>query len=1048
MRVQFITWTLVGLAALSIPLPATVSLNVATAAPIDDFNYAAALYKKKRWEASATAFREFLKANPRHERAPFAQLYLGLALVNQNDFKTARSVLQDYVQRYPKSDYLPDALYRVGECSYYLNDSEAADTQLREFLKKYPDHALRQWALPYLGDTQLRLNRPAQAIPFFDKALEDYPQGRLQSDAALGLARAYKLVDKPKEAKEYFQKLTADPRPGYGDRALQGLASLSYEAGEYEQSAKLFEQLIEKYPESDLIPTARLNAGFSHYRLEQFQEAAKHFNEAVKTPEQKDTATYWEALSLTEAGQTQPATKLFIELVKPGSSAPPDLQAESYFQLGEFALAKAQYADASKAFVGAVEALPNGPRAAEAAYFAAQSRMSGDDMPTALQLATRFEQDYSKSEYAAENALLFGRIWEQQATEEGIAPSEKKSLREKALDRYREVATANADQPIALKAHYYEAAMLEQLERYEESLVAAEKVIPAFQPMDDASRTAVLPYIDIFTIAARSALAIEKWDTVVSIASAYLNIAPSGDDADVAYATRALAHMALKQSQPALEDWQRLQAISTDKDLIYPVAIDLAERFYNTNDWANAEKLFASASENAPTDEPKAEALAGVGWSQFEQENFAPAAKSFGEAEQLAAKDSAVITEAAYMRGRALDASGDKTAAAEAYAHAFETYRPKNAAKQGAEAESSLRNVYLSGLQQARTWRELKNVEKASQAYEATLVTFPNPANLDRLLDEWALLHYEAGQFDKADALFQRLIDSVPESPLAQEARLSLAESGLVNGQVADAVATLKSLTTTDNVAPSIKERAMYLLIGLSSENSRWAELIALAEQFLKSFPDSPDATAVAYQLADAAVQTGKLDLAETAIKQVLAAPEDSLARKSEWFPRVWILAAEVGHQRGDLNTVEKAVERLAALPEQPVYAYQVDQVLGQAYLKKARFDDARAAFQKVLDAPNSRLTITAARAQYGIAQTYFLQENWKESQAAAFRAYSLYQFPEIQAPALLMVARSDEALGNTKAAMTAYADVIKEFPDTPYAKEADPQLKRLQPKS
>jgi TolA-binding protein len=76
------------------------------------------------------------------------------------------------------------------------------------------------------------------------------------------------------------------------------------------------------------------------------------------------------------------------------------------------------------------------------------------------------------------------------------------------------------------------------------------------------------------------------------------------------------------------------------------------------------------------------------------------------------------------------------------------------------------------------------------------------------------------------------------------------------------------------------------------------------------------------------------------------------------------------------------------------------------------------------------------------------LQERWEEARTAAFKVYTLYKFPEWQAPALFMAGLSDEALGERQKAASAFADVVKEFPNTEYADQAREKLAKLGRKS
>ena len=75
------------------------------------------------------------------------------------------------------------------------------------------------------------------------------------------------------------------------------------------------------------------------------------------------------------------------------------------------------------------------------------------------------------------------------------------------------------------------------------------------------------------------------------------------------------------------------------------------------------------------------------------------------------------------------------------------------------------------------------------------------------------------------------------------------------------------------------------------------------------------------------------------------------------------------------------------------------------------------------------------------IAETYLIQKQYKEAQREYFKVYTLYQFPEWQAPALFQAATCDEALGQWAQAAKGYEDLIKEFPKTEFAGKAEARL-------
>ena len=103
-------------------------------------------------------------------------------------------------------------------------------------------------------------------------------------------------------------------------------------------------------------------------------------------------------------------------------------------------------------------------------------------------------------------------------------------------------------------------------------------------------------------------------------------------------------------------------------------------------------------------------------------------------------------------------------------------------------------------------------------------------------------------------------------------------------------------------------------------------------------------------------------------------------------------------------------------------------------------FNEARAAFQKVLDDAHSRGTETAAKAQLMIAETWWNQQKYDVAQREYLKVYHLHsKYPAWQAPALLQAGLCDEQLGQWQNAVDAYEELIRKFPKTePAARAAD----------
>lgn len=1004
------------------------------AAPEDDYNLAVGLYKKERWDEAAKSFQTFLKANPDNPRAPLARLYLGLALVNDGEYAPARDVLREFVKRHPDDKNLPDAMYRLGETSYSLEDYKQAASDFLAFLNRFPNHELNEWALPYLADAELRLAKPAEAARHFRSAIEKYPDGKLVTEAKFGLARATESLGETEESVKLYRELAAVDSPRAPASQLR-VATLLYDAEKYAEAAKEFLSLTSRFPESPLVPTAQLNAGFALYRSGEFAKAVEQLQAAAKEGSQAALATHWIGMSRKALGDEAGARQAFQAVHEKHADAP--IANESLFQWADATLRSGDYASAMQLFERVASEDPKGAHAADAIYFAGEAALLADDTDKASQFVERFKRDYGLTAYRMHNRLLAGRVLEAQAAK---APeAERDALEQQALAEYADVLKETGVDSTKAKAAF-------QIARLHERRGEAAEALNAMAPLlaDVEKNGKDSSYLDALIIAARAHLARKEPQKAIDAATKYVELAPQGDQLDAALAVRAVASLGANFPDDSLADWEMLRTKAPKSDLLIPTTRDLAERAFANEDWELGAKFFKGLIELSAGRPEEAIGLSGLGWSLHKAGKFAESAAAFDDVLQKFGDTPQLAPEAAYMKGKALQDAGDLTAAIEAYRTAFERFAPRQPASAGDEASGSVRNAYLAGLQLARVLRLQDKTAEADAAYAALTAKFPRPRNLDELLDEWALLHYEAGDYAKSDALFRRIIEETPQSRLVANAKLSLAESDLFSGKLDDAKAAFQTIADDEKASPATRQRALSMLVSLAAEKGDWAKTESLARRFMEQFSEGRERPIVLYQLGEAQLQQGQLEKAIETLSQVEALASDPAVKSEPWFPRVSILLAEAAFQKKDYPAAIAKLDQVRSFEPKPEYAYLADELQGRILKNQTKFDEARAAFQRVLDDPSARRTSTAARAQYELAQTYYLQERWEQARTEAFKVYTLYKFPEWQAPALFMAGLSDEALGERQKAAAAFADVVKEFPDTPYADQARQKLAQL----
>ncbi len=1003
-------------------------------APLDDYNLAVQLYRQNRWAIAADSFRKFLEDYPEHEKRHYARLYLGLTQVNQSDFKAARENLRQFVKDSPNNQNLPQARYRIGECSYLLNDLPAARTELAAYLKAHAEDAFADRALPYLGDVQLRLNDPESAAATFQKAMEQFPEGPLIDDARYGRAKALDALKRPAEAFPLYQQVAKGASSRAAEAQFQ-VGSHLFDTGKFPEAAAAYRQVWDRFPEASLTMDARLNAGFALYRAGNFLEAATVFEPVTADATRGVTAGYWRGMSLKSGGNHAAAAAALAKVVPSADKHP--LEQSLIFQQGVCARLAGDNEAAEAAFLSVVKKFPTGDFADDALHFATELAIDAGQLDVAIARRKQFAENFPQSGLRLYQELLGGRLSLGKAAQlitAGKPANEIAAEYDQAARSFERVLAESMLARTKLQARYY-LALARQLQGDHRATLELLKPLIAEIPTEGAHELG-----DALVLQADSFSQTEQWDAALAAAKRYRQQFPQGRQRFRALAITAIAQARLNQLDASNVAWNELLEKSDSASLVASTTLQLAELAEQRQDWKTAESLYNWLTKLAKGTENEAFARRGLAWALFQQKQFPAAAQSFAMVESEFPQHR-LAPECAYYHAEAVREAGQLPQAAAAFAAAFAKYAPAESAPPGAELQAPGLFAYRAGLQAARVYRQLKQVDPADKGYAAVLEKFPKPQHLDKLLDEWALLNYEANRFEQADVLFARLLRETPESDLADNAKLSLAESDLLADRLDKARAAFDELRQSPTADATVKERAHYQSMILAMDQQRWNDVLMLTAEFEKAFATSALRPYVAYcnleaQLADLQATSEVLAAAEKQLREQIDAPAP--VEIPAWYPRLWILLAEVRFRKKDYAGVEQAVTELKQrLPNGPLL-YQAEEVLGRCFKQQAEFDKARAAFQRAIADPTSFRTETAAKSQFLLAETYFLQEKWLDAFRAYMKVYSNYAaYPSWQAAALLQAGKCDEQQGEWKTAAQTYEQLITEFPQSTHIAEA-----------
>ena len=1003
----------------------------------DDYAAAVGFYKQSRWGLAEETFKKFLKDHPKHERVPFARLYLGLALTNLEKYDEARVVLRAFVKEYPNNQQVPQAMYRVAESSYFLDDLKSAEPEFQAFFAKSPEDPLREYALPYLGDTLLRLGKGEAAAASFQQAIKLYPQNKMLEDWRWGLAKSLDAQQKFPEALVLYREFAANKAGTRAAQAQLQIANRLFEQKDFANAVKEYAVLENNFPESKYVATARLNAGNAYYELKDYKSASTQFELAAKEPEQAATASYWRGMSQKQLGDLAGAAATFNAVFEAHAQNP--IAEQILFQWADCELRLSQFDAAELHFVDVVKRWPQGQWADDALYFAGEAalqRAHRAATPKIRTTAIQAAESYTKQFIATQpnsglklyNDLLRGRVLLARGTDTDDAAAAAADA-EAAAQLFKAVLTAAQRPQTQGQARYHLARAQQRLKQHAAVIETLAPVIEQVRKEGAASE-----FIDGLVLFASSTLAEKKYAEAVAASADYVRLAPKGEQLDQALVAKSLAEANLKQFDVAKQSIAQLRAALPNSPLIVRTVLQLAEVAYSHKDFNASLGWYSEVVAVGPQSPHFVAALSGQAWSQFEKKQYKPAAEGFAQLLKDFPQD-ALAPESAFKLGESLQLDNQLAPAAKTFGEAFESYSPG-------------RYGFLAGLEAARTLRRLNKIEEADAAYTKLFVKFPKPENLDKLLEEWALMNYETERFPRADEIFKRLIAEAPNSDVADNARFNLAESELLAGKIDDAKAAFRQLEQSPKSDADVQQDSLFRLMAIAEEQQQWAELEKTATAIRTRFSEGRYKTDAAFFLALSHLQRQQADPALELLKPLVAAKADPEMKTKDWFPRVFILLAEIQWQKKSYAESIATVADFRAWDAKSKLLYQADEVLGRAYKSQGKFDEARAAFKQAIDDPNGTRTETAAKAQLMLAETYYFQKDYKTALENYLRVYLLYKYPAWQAPALFQAGACDEQLGEWAKAVADYESLLKEFPQTQWAEDAKPRLEAARQKA
>lgn len=427
----------------------------------------------------------------------------------------------------------------------------------------------------------------------------------------------------------------------------------------------------------------------------------------------------------------------------------------------------------------------------------------------------------------------------------------------------------------------------------------------------------------------------------------------------------------------------------------------------------------------------RAEALAGLGWIELNGGNDAAALELF---ERLS-RD--------YPESEATRRSWIAQAAIHERRESWETAAWLYGVAAQAASTDAARQVAL--FKQAVVLRksgDAWSITRGGSILEELAKEQPTAISRDQLDYELAWFDSHRGNQAASLARFESITADAPDSPLWPDAALRTARRQIAAGEKEGAQRLLARILERPDVPAEIAQRAHFLLGQLAAGAGDWSNADRHMRSALALAPPRELQLRCSYWLAECAWRRQQYPEALAAFTTLAAAESEFDAELVPWLSlrQAQCLAAlQRWPQASELAISGKG--RFPAFSG----AWEFDWIQGRALFASGKFEQAIAAFERVVAAPQTKRTDAAAQAEWMIGESLLHQEKYAAAIAAYRRVDSLYQSPLWRSAALLQAGKCQVLLGNPRQAAALFEQLVKKFPDSPHSAEAGQRLASLQ---
>lgn len=343
--------------------------------------------------------------------APLALYTIAFTHVKDGNYQAAARAFESLSARYPNTSFSRDAGLAVAEVYFELGDFRRAIEEAESRINglEGPD---RDRAHFLLAESHSQLGDVDQAVLAYRRLTDGDPNSPFYRPALFGLAWNFYKMGNFQWAAEQFQMVRSSGQDELSARATYYEGVNRTLTQEPEPAIALFSEYLDSWPDGSLAEHALYELGVTYYRERRWDEAEETLSSFVDAF--PDSPTAGEALNylgntyvaLNDFDQALDRFEQAIDL----DSAPDALKDQIVFQRAWLLYRNQNYEEAAPAFEQIYTNAPEGDRAPDALFWAAESHYQAGRLGEATRLFRNYLRDYSRGQHAEAAQYAIGWV--------------------------------------------------------------------------------------------------------------------------------------------------------------------------------------------------------------------------------------------------------------------------------------------------------------------------------------------------------------------------------------------------------------------------------------------------------------------------------------------------------------------------------------------------------------------------------------------------------------------------------------------------------------